>query len=1326
MSRATKGGTFANAAISERKVVGVEDMVMLSRIENEAILENLRKRFVAKEIYTYIGDVLIVCNPFEWLRLYDTPFIKMYENGVRADLAPHIFAVAESAFRNMLLEEEKQCIIISGESGAGKTEAAKQVMNYIAAVSGSGAGDRKVTEVKQIVVESNPALEAFGNAMTLRNNNSSRFGKYFELKFDLANGGTPRGGFVTNYLLEKSRVVRPGPGERSFHIFYQLCRGAPRDVIENLGLSDPESFQCLAMSGVTDIDNEGGRVDDTTEFKETVHSLQTIGAFPEDQFDLFTVVAICLHLSNVSFYAVNVDGAEGSEVADARALEPVAALMEVDSSALAYALTYRTLTTMAPGGRLETYQVPLNPTQATAARDALAKDLYSRLFDNLVMRVNKALENTGNNTRISMRRDMRKIGDEDGLSIGVLDIYGFEIFENNHFEQFCINYVNEKLQQIFIELTIKSEQETYASEGIQWQSIPYFDNKVVCDLIEAKKPPGIFAILDDTVKTAHALGSADDKFLEKLQSFHSSHAHYSKFRGGFSILHYAGRVNYNGDGFVEANKDTLSQDLQLLVQSSTNTFVAGLYPEKIDLDQRRQPTTAGFKIKRQCGDLVYALMDCAPHYVRCIKSNDEKRAGGFDDDRVMYQGMYLGLLENVKVRRAGFATRMEFDRFIARFKVLGAGRLDPQVLAHGTDYDIAAAILTVAMDTVTELQKPGEAQLGRTMVFIKSPETYFKMQEMRKSLVGEQAIKIQNLWRRFANRRDLVSLRLEMAELWNEQGKEATPADLLRNYYAFYIKDRPLLSAISDLLEWFQANEIKKERIQYTEQLSRLDVHGRFVPIVFVLTDAAMYLAEWRVKPGQPRMAPGGRGLAREQEYQLYLRRRTALNKIQGVMLSLEADDLVAILCEPQEKLKKPIKDGFEDKKKIKRCQETQQPFSFFGASKHQCSSTGGVYVKEVMSPEKIPLPDRGFYTPVEVHSSVPGLVSVEMREDVVVMSEKKAEIVAVLRNLVTLAKGGAAQMNQLDREALRKQMQTPQEAPMANVLYDYAATQEDELELTEGTKVELLDTAHSDWWLGKYKGKTGLFPASYVQKLAAPIVKPKRANPNRYKMDVRFENTWHLNQATVPALSNTPKGAIEFRRDEGISEMRLGKSGGKIVVHVPLGVAGRKLREIQAAQAERAARREAERQELFELRKQNAQRREAQRRADREKRLDAKKAKRRQEKAKRDKETDAMNFGARNAAMGGASFAARMEAQRRDDGGRTGGGSAASAAPPPWVTARSNKPAAAPKKPAPPKKKEVWEAYRDDDTGDIYYYNVESGETTWDKPRGFTGQVIA
>jgi len=1165
------------------------------------------------------------------------------------------------------------------------------------------------------VLDSNPALEAFGNAMTLRNNNSSRFGKYFELKFDLANGGTPRGGFITNYLLEKSRIVKPGNGERGYHIFYQLIRGGPKSLCNRLGLQDVNQFRMLTESGVSEINNEGGKVNDSKEFEETIQSMQTIGIFPEDQADFFLVVAICLHMSNISFYAAQVDGAEGSQIQDENAVVQAAGLLGVDPGSLAYALTYRTLTTMAPGGKVDSYMVPLNPIQASAARDALSKDLYSRLFDRLVSKVNEALVNCGNNTRVSMRRDIRQVNDDDGLSIGVLDIFGFEIFEKNAFEQFCINFCNEKLQQLFIELTIKGLQQDYANEGIQWTAIPFFDNKVVCDLIEGKKPPGIFAILDDTCKTAHAIGNADEKFLEKLNSCQSSHAHYSKFRGGFSIKHYAGIVNYSGDGFIESNKDVLSQDLQLLAKSSTNGFLQSLYPEEVDLDQRRQPTTAGYKIKQQAGDLIYTLMDCNPHYVRCIKSNDRKKAGIFDNDRILHQVRYLGMLESLKVTRAGFATRMEFDRFIHRFKVLGAGNIDPQIFARGTDYDIAYAILDCAAHAVSALQAPGEAQLGKSKVFIKTPETFFALQELRKELVGLQAIKIQNVWRRFANRKDLVDMRTEMTDIWNEQKKEATAADLLRPYHGFYIKDKKKTDAITELLEWFQSNEIKKEQLEYTDFVKRLNAKGEWEEVLLIITNAAFYIAKWHKKEINT-----SNGIKVEEK--LLLKRRNPLMFVEGLLLSLEADDLVGIQMIPPEKISKPNTANWPDKKSIKRCMETQEPFSFFGKSKHQCHYTGNVYIKEMVS-TKMPLPDLGYYTPVSVHHSVPGTVSVEMREDIVLWTDKKAEVVAKLRDLVTRIKGGGQLNNKLDKTVLHQV--TPVAKPMCEAIYDYDATQDDELTITSGDKIILIDSSNPDWWMGQLGGRTGVFPAAYTQKLAQPASKPKRANPRRYMVNITFSNTWKLRPAFC--LSNTMKAPLLFRRTGDIRDMMCQKSSAGFVVMVPPGVAGQKLREIQANQEARRAKREMERQELMALRQENAIQRETQRKADREKKLAMKKERRAEEKTKRDKEHGTTNFAAKN----GASFVARMNGSS-STANRHGGGSGITATTPAWVTARGGgSPAAAAvvhkaKAPAVKKvlqKKSPWKAYTDDDSGDTYYYNEESGESTWDPPDEFNGE---
>ena len=376
------------------------------------------------------------------------------------------------------------------------------------------------------------------------------------------------------------------------------------------------------------------------------------------------------------------------------------------------------------------------------------------MFNSVVDRVNQALASCQANTRKSMRRVAAGREDEeeyvDQQSIGVLDIYGFEIFETNSFEQFCINYVNEKLQQIFIELTLRSEQEEYESEGIAWTKIPFFDNKVVCDLIENKRPkPGVFPLLDDTCKTMHSKGGAetDGTFVDSLDRVQGNHPHFTKTRTGFTIKHYAGDVTYTVQGFCNANKDTLFQDLQVLAQSSTNDFARSLYPEPVDYDNRKSPSTAGYKIKSQCGQLVSTLMDCTPHYVRCIKSNDLKKAGVFDLDRVTHQVRYLGLLENVKVRRAGFAYRVDFFRFIRRFKVIAHEVWDHQLLTTGTDLEMATAILDAARQYLPELQDPAEAQLGRTKVFIKQPETYFALQHLRKAKVADMVSMIQSTYR---------------------------------------------------------------------------------------------------------------------------------------------------------------------------------------------------------------------------------------------------------------------------------------------------------------------------------------------------------------------------------------------------------------------------------------------------------------------------------------------------------------------------------------------------------------------------------------------------
>ncbi|EFN77962.1 Myosin-Ie, partial [Harpegnathos saltator] len=409
------------------KVSGVDDMVLLPKINEDSIIENLKKRYMDDYIFTCIGPVLVSINPFKQMPYFGEKEIEIYQGAAPYENPPHIYGLADEMYRNMLIDNESQCVIISGESGAGKTVAAKYIMSYVARVSGGGD---KVQGVKDIILESNPLLEAFGNAKTIRNNNSSRFGKYVEMQF--GSGGQPSGGKISNFLLEKSRVTCHNSGERNFHIFYQLATGTNEAMKSELGLTDLDYYQYLSYGGSHKVDG----TNDARDFQETLKALSVMGIKDAEMMDIFRVVAGILHVGNVQF----AERGNYSQVADEQFLEFPAFLFGISAEQLAHKLISREFESKW-GSQSESVDVTLNVEQALYAKDALAKDIYARLFDYLVKRVNSAMETNA-----------------DGYEIGILDIYGFEIFEKNGFEQFCINFVNEKLQQIFIELTLKAEQ----------------------------------------------------------------------------------------------------------------------------------------------------------------------------------------------------------------------------------------------------------------------------------------------------------------------------------------------------------------------------------------------------------------------------------------------------------------------------------------------------------------------------------------------------------------------------------------------------------------------------------------------------------------------------------------------------------------------------------------------------------------------------------------------------------------------------------------------------------------------------------------------------
>ncbi|KAI9758001.1 MAG: hypothetical protein M4579_003237 [Chaenotheca gracillima] len=714
---------------TKKKEVGVSDLTLISKISNEAINDNLKKRFENAEIYTYIGHVLVSVNPFRDLGIYTDSVLDSYRGKNRLEMPPHVFAVAESAYYNMKGYNENQCVIISGESGAGKTEAAKRIMQYVANVS--EGRDASIQQTKEMVLATNPLLESFGNAKTLRNNNSSRFGKYLELQFNAQ--GEPMGANITNYLLEKSRVVGQIINERNFHIFYQFTKAASQEFRDSFGVQTPQSYTYLSKSKCFDVPG----IDDAADFKDTLNAMKVIGLSQAEQNDIFRMLAAVLWLGNVQFVE---DDSGNATIGDSSVIDFVAYLLEVDSAHVHKALTIRIVETSRGGRRGSVYEVPLNPTQASAVRDALSKAIYYNLFDWIVERVNVSLKARGTPSQ----------------SIGILDIYGFEIFDKNSFEQLCINYVNEKLQQIFIQLTLKTEQDEYAREQIKWTPISYFDNKVVCELIEEKRPAGVLAVLNDACATAHADPSAADQTFAQRLNMLASNQNFQPRQGQFVIKHYAGDVSYAIEGMTDKNKDQLLKDLLNLVGQSSNQFVHTIFPHQVDQDSKKRPPTAGDKIKSSANDLVATLMKASPSYIRTIKPNDNKSPSEYNSGNVLHQIKYLGLQENVRIRRAGFAYRQTFEKFVERFYLLS-----PKT-SYAGDYTWTGDALSGTKQILKDTSIPVEEyQMGTTKAFIKTPETLFALEHMRDRYWHNMAIRIQRAWRNYLRYRIECAIRIQ-------------------------------------------------------------------------------------------------------------------------------------------------------------------------------------------------------------------------------------------------------------------------------------------------------------------------------------------------------------------------------------------------------------------------------------------------------------------------------------------------------------------------------------------------------------------------------------
>ncbi|XP_027624042.1 unconventional myosin-VI isoform X9 [Tupaia chinensis] len=675
----------------------VEDNCSLMYLNEATLLHNINVRYSKDRIYTYVANILIAVNPyFDIPKIYSSETIKSYQGKSLGTMPPHVFAIADKAFRDMKVLKMSQSIIVSGESGAGKTENTKFVLRYLTESYGTGQ------DIDDRIVEANPLLEAFGNAKTVRNNNSSRFGKFVEIHFNEKNSVV--GGFVSHYLLEKSRICVQGKEERNYHIFYRLCAGASEDIREKLHLSSPDNFRylnrgCTRYFANKETDKQilqnrkspeylkagslkDPLLDDHGDFIRMCTAMKKIGLDDEEKLDLFRVVAGVLHLGNIDFEeAGSTSGGCNLKSKSTQSLEYCAELLGLDQDDLRVSLTTRVMLTTAGGTKGTVIKVPLKVEQANNARDALAKTVYSHLFDHVVNRVNQCFP-----------------FETSSYFIGVLDIAGFEYFEHNSFEQFCINYCNEKLQQFFNERILKEEQELYQKEGLGVNEVHYVDNQDCIDLIEAKLV-GILDILDEENRLPQP---SDQHFTAAVHQKHKDHfrltiprksklAVHRNIRDdeGFIIRHFAGAVCYETTQFVEKNNDALHMSLESLICESRDKFIRELFESSTNNNKDTKQKagklsfiSVGNKFKTQLNLLLDKLRSTGASFIRCIKPNLKMTSHHFEGAQILSQLQCSGMVSVLDLMQGGFPSRASFHELYNMYKKYmpdKLARLDPRL-----------------------------------------------------------------------------------------------------------------------------------------------------------------------------------------------------------------------------------------------------------------------------------------------------------------------------------------------------------------------------------------------------------------------------------------------------------------------------------------------------------------------------------------------------------------------------------------------------------------------------------------------------------------------
>ncbi|XP_043985328.1 unconventional myosin-IXb isoform X5 [Gambusia affinis] len=790
------------------------DLCNLPVLSEDSILNNLRTRFYKKKIYTYAGSILIAINPFKFLPIYNPKYVKMYENHQLGKLEPHIFAIADVAYYAMLRKRVNQCIVISGESGSGKTQSTNFLIHCLTALSQKGYA----SGVERTILGAGPVLEAFGNAKTAHNNNSSRFGKFIQVNY--LESGVVRGAVVEKYLLEKSRLVSREKNERNYHVFYYLLLGASEEERTEFKLLPPEEYFYLKQENFKIEDEEDLRHD----FERLQQAMQMVGFLPATKKQIFSVLSAILYLGNVTYRRKSSGRDEGLDVGPPEVLATLSDLLKVKEELLVEALTKRKTVTVN-----DKLILPYSHSEAITARDSMAKSLYGALFDWIVLRINHALLN---------KKDMEE--SVPCLSIGVLDIFGFEDFETNSFEQFCINYANEQLQYYFNNHIFNLEQEEYQSEGITWHNIDYTDN-VGCIHLISKKPTGLLYLLDEESNFPHA---TDKTLLAKFKQQHQGNKYFIPtpvMEPAFVIQHFAGKVKYHIKDFREKNTDHMRPDIVALLRSSDRAFVRqliGMDPvamfrwgilratirglaafneagrswasktagvirpasrtplgelqrsntplermykkhksvrqkqaipkslldsqslkiivsltlhdrttkSLLHLHKKKKPPSISAQFQNSLTKLLETLNKAEPFFIRCIRSNAEKKEMHLDQALVLQQLHYTGMLETVRIRRSGYPAKYTFQEFLEQFRVLLLKN------SAASKQDIAE-LLEKKMGF-----NPTTYQIGKTKVFLKELERQ-QLQDMRHREVMRKIIFLQRWFRAHLQRNEFVDMR---------------------------------------------------------------------------------------------------------------------------------------------------------------------------------------------------------------------------------------------------------------------------------------------------------------------------------------------------------------------------------------------------------------------------------------------------------------------------------------------------------------------------------------------------------------------------------------